>query len=294
MSLIFKDFGKNEHKMYLLAGDKGISRTLRKPLGYRNREIEFMTLIRREVKEGQIAFDVGANLGFVTLTLCKIVGPTGHVYAVEPVERNWEVLLKNMKLNGYLKRTTVERLGISDKDGTSGFFVSAKSNLGSINKKNKKEKKIEINVRSLDSYLSQTEELPDFYKMDVEGHEVEILNGMYNVAQRSKVGTKIIIEVHPKVYKGNRMETALRGMLSRGFRFKYVISAAMAQPDLFKEKGYSPIEKYESSGWWRGIYNNVSDEDAIYFCSYKHEQYVPARKRSSPKIVRAIMLEKIS
>ena len=97
--LILKDFGEN--KMYLLKDDPGISRTLRKSHGYQNREVEFMSLIRKHVKMGQVCFDIGANIGYLTLILAKLVGPTGIVYAVEPKPANYKVLKKNIRLNEY-------------------------------------------------------------------------------------------------------------------------------------------------------------------------------------------------
>lgn len=291
MKLIHKDF--DEHQMYLIAKDRGISRSLAKPGGYNKREIEFMTLIREQLKPGETAFDIGANIGYVSLIMAKLVGETGHIYAVEPDQRNFEVLQKNIVLNGYESRFTTERLGISDQVGELLFHRSKRSNLGSFGRIHKDCPGSENTpVTTLDEYLKPHEKLPTFYKMDVEGHEVQILRGMRGVAKRSASGTKILIEVHPQFFGEQRFEPELREMVALGFGFKYVISAAIAQPKLFKEKGYTPKRVYESSGWYRGVYDDISTEDAIYFCSYAHSEYVPRREKSTKKIVRAIMLEK--
>ncbi len=293
MGLIQKDFG--EHKMYLIKGDPGISKTLQKPHGYKKREIEFMTLIREQLKAGEIACDIGANIGYATLIMAKLVGKSGHVYAIEPDPKNIKVLRQNIELNKYSERVSLYHLGISDTDGKLPFARSRKSNLGSFGKVKNRIGTVTVDVQTIDSMFANKENLPTFYKMDVEGHEVKVLRGMRKTAKRSPKDTKILMEVHPQLFNSGDLnfEPELRAMMDLGFRFKYVISAAIAQPQLFKDRGYKPKRVYESSGWHRGVYDDVTDEDAIYFCSKSHSEYVPVRKRTTKKIVRAIMLEKV-
>ena len=136
--------------------------------------------------------------------MLKLVGEKGHVYCVEPDKRNIEVLKKNISLNGYDSRCTIERYGISDKVGKLLFHRSKRSNLGSFEKMRKDCPGREITpVTTLDEYLKDGERLPAFYKMDVEGHEVKVVRGMKKIAERSEVGTKILIEVHPQFFSKN-------------------------------------------------------------------------------------------
>jgi len=293
MYLILKDFGEN--KMYLIKDDPGISKTLRKTNGYKLRELEFMSLIRKHVKRGHVCFDIGANIGYLTLILAKLVGKNGLIYAVEPKTKNYKVLKKNIELNNY-KNVITKKIAISDKvdmDKKTKFFVSGHSNLGSLSKNRASSGNIKmVNTQTVDNFL-QDKELPDIYEFDVEGHEVNILNGMHKTAEKSKSGTKIFMEVHPHLYnKKLNMKKALINMVELGFYFRYVISAAIARPKLFAKKGYKPIKVYKSSGWYRGIYETIPANDAIYFCSKSHEEYIPRRDRTTKKIVRYIVLEK--
>jgi FkbM family methyltransferase len=250
-------------------------------------------LVRKEVKECDIVFDIGANLGLVTLVMAKLVGDKGYVHAIEPVPQNYDVLRKNITLNGYDNRVIANCIGASDEDGKIPFFFSNKSNLGSFCKTtNSNGKIIKIPSITIDTYTRDFKKLPVFYKMDVEGFEAKILDGMQETIRRSQSGTKIIIEVHPQFYNDELdMESSLRKMVNIGMRFKYIISAGVSQPDLFKAKGYEPFKVVSTFGWERGIYENIDTEDAILFSSKKHEQNC-GRKGVSPKIVRAIMLEK--
>ena len=52
------------------------------------------------VKEGDIAIDCGANIGYFTLLFAKLVGKEGKVYAFEAEPRNYNLLARNIKLNG--------------------------------------------------------------------------------------------------------------------------------------------------------------------------------------------------
>jgi FkbM family methyltransferase len=279
-------------KMHLLNNDPGISASLLKPGGYKKREPAFMTILKREIKPGSVAMDIGANLGFVTLYMCRGVGDKGLIYAVEPSSSNYEILNLNIKLNGFGSIASAENLAVSDINGDVEFFMSDYSNLGSLRRFDKTNAgSATVKCVNLDSYLKD-KEMPEFYKMDIEGAEVNVLNGMSSVLRNSVPGTKILMEVHPQFYKGNEMALALESVLDVNFYFKYVISAAIPCPKLFANKGYKPVEIYKSGAWARGVFVDISADDAILFAAYPHEEYVKARGKSTPKIVRSIMLEK--
>ena len=124
--------------------------------------------------------------------------------------------------------------------------------------------------------------------MDIEGLEVEELRGDMYCLRETK-HCKILLEVHPMFYDGDSFEKVLRDLIEIGFRFKYVISAGVPRPDLFKKQGYKPLRG--SPKRKRAIYDCLETEDAIKWSSYLIEQKCKKGK-ISPKIVRAIMLEK--
>jgi FkbM family methyltransferase len=288
--LVLKEF--RDHKMWLIKKDSGISRTLQKgQMAYDRREFAFMEILRSSIKKGDYCADFGANIGFVSLQMAKIVGSLGRVFAFEPNKLNVEVLKRNRDINGYKNIIIIKRAAISDFCGESDFYLSDKSNLGALSKNAHCSGKTEkVRIMTVDKLFSDMP-LPDFYKMDVEGHEVNILNGMKETAMRAKLGTKILMEVHPQFYSKNlNMEESLWNMVDMGFTFKYVISAGVPIPDKFAEKGYAPTIKYDNFS--RAVYEGISAEDAIEFCSKTHKQWMPTKNKYSPKIVRAIMLEK--
>jgi hypothetical protein len=104
---------------------------------------------------------------------------------------------------------------------------------------------------------------------------------------------KILIEVHPQYYSEERnFAKVLENLFSLGFNVKYVVSAGVSEPDLFKEKGYKPIKTVKDKKHKRGVYDDISNEDALNFSSYIHEQKNPENGKISKKIVRSILLVK--
>src|SRR5581483_5730023 len=59
-------------------------------------EPEATSAARQLVRPGDVVIDVGANYGWFTTLFAQAVGPTGHVYAFEPVPATYERLLEHL------------------------------------------------------------------------------------------------------------------------------------------------------------------------------------------------------
>jgi len=276
--------------MCLLKNGKGIHAKLRGwRKGHPDREPAFMWVFRNELKPGMIFYDIGANVGYQTLIGAEILNGSGFVMAFEPDPRNAELLQMSITKNEY-KNVSVHQVVVSDSCGEIVFNLSDATNLSSVMKT--KHSKEEIKVETIVLERSEHTQPPNFIKMDVEGHEVEVIRGAINMFAENSFPCKILIEVHPRTYsKEKSLETELKKLLALGFNTKYVISAAVAIPDLFVEKKYMPIKTFQAGQYYRGVYNNVSNEDMLKFACHCHEQKVP-NGEVSDKIVRAIMLER--
>ena len=143
--------------------------------------------------------------------------------------------------------------------------------------------------------------------MDLEGAEVEAIEGMFETLTRAKPPVKILLEVHPMYYSAERnLADQLHKLIDIGFHSKYVISAGLAKPDFFVERGYMPKKVYFSGSWSRGVYSGVSNHDMIAAACYPHKQLIKRLLRNclkrpyllfnrtihSNKIVRGLLLEK--
>ncbi len=66
--------------------------------------------IRQYVATGDTVYDIGANIGYVSLSLAKRVGSGGRVVAFEPIPRNADLLRRNIEDN---KLTNVQLLEVA-------------------------------------------------------------------------------------------------------------------------------------------------------------------------------------
>lgn len=276
--------------MCLNPNDNGISGVL---INKGNREKAFMKILKNNIKKEDVCIDLGANIGYSTLFMCKNVGSYGKVYAIEPDPRNFKILKRNIECNKFQDRCEHIRCAISDRNGKLNFWMSSTPNTSSVHKTNKSKKCIEVNAFTLDEFLKD-KKYPNFIKMDVEGHEVNILKSGFNYFFNNKGNTKILLEVHPSFYNANNMELILRKYFDIGFEVKYVISTPIPQPAFFKDKGYKPIESIPTDGFIRGIYNNISEDDLILSACYENEERCQkdGKVKTSKKIVRSFMMER--
>jgi FkbM family methyltransferase len=83
-------------------------------------EPEVQAEIRRHLKPGDVAVDVGANVGWHALLMAARVGPTGRVYAFEPNDSTRRRLVGAVDANRLLQ-VTVDSRGLADRAGARGF-----------------------------------------------------------------------------------------------------------------------------------------------------------------------------
>jgi FkbM family methyltransferase len=136
--------------------------------------------IRNYVAAGDTVYDIGANVGYVSLSLAKRVGPTGHVVAFEPVPRNAEAFLRNIEINR-LTHVRLLKLAASDKPGEAIIRMAENPSTASLvwHRDNPSAIEMRIKTASLDD-LREAGEFgsPKFVKIDVEGAEGLALQGM--------------------------------------------------------------------------------------------------------------------
>lgn len=149
-------------------------------------EPEVIAALENHVKEGMVVLDIGANHGYFTILCSQLVGPRGIVYAFEPEPANYQLLAKTLLANDF-KNVQAVKLAVSSRSGIEKLFTE-EAYLGthSLEKKGAGDF-IEVDLTSVDDFmkLNQVERV-DFVKIDVEGHEVEVLKGMTEAMQRWK------------------------------------------------------------------------------------------------------------
>lgn len=125
-----------------------------------------------KLKKGDVVIDVGAFDGVFSIHASKLVGPKGRVLAFEPDEKNYDMLLENIKLNGLKNIVPIKKcLYSSEKKVRFDNAGNAASQIVDSSG-------IEISVTTLDKELKRLGiSKINLLKMDIEGAEIETLKG---------------------------------------------------------------------------------------------------------------------
>lgn len=131
------------------------------------------------VAAGATVYDVGANVGWHTLLLADLVGPSGHVVAFEPSPGDREILHRNLATNG-AANVTVEPAAVGATSGTVNFATFNFPGVHHIVRGDTPDdgQIIPAPCVPLDEYVyDDGRPAPSFVKVDVEGGEVDVLVG---------------------------------------------------------------------------------------------------------------------
>lgn len=147
-----------------------------------------VNVFRRVLAPGDLALDVGANIGVHTLAMARIVGPTGFVLAFEPQRLVFQTLCANMALNS-LDNVHCVNAGVSDRPGrlsVSDPDPTSPNNFGGV-----EVSMLDVAPRAapvpqvtLDDFLDVAS--LKFVKIDVEGMEAQVLRGARRTLDRFK------------------------------------------------------------------------------------------------------------
>lgn len=138
-------------------------------------EIRF---VRRWLRPGMRAIDVGASFGVYTIAMARAVGPGGRVWAFEPTPATADFLQRNLDLN-LCANVALRRAAVSDRAGELPFAVGANSELNAVAVDGAGALDVmQVSAVTLDrSAAKEGWEEIDFIKLDVEGHELEAIRG---------------------------------------------------------------------------------------------------------------------
>lgn len=151
--------------------------------------------------DGETVFDVGGYEGIFTLFFARRVGASGRVVTFEPNPRNYVRIVENVRLNGFAN-VTVRQVALGSAPGMAALvFPSDETARGSIEhhiadtiRQEKHVDAIEVEVDTLDHQIALGLPEPDFVKLDVEGLERDVLDGMRTLLSRRH--PRLYIEVH--------------------------------------------------------------------------------------------------
>jgi len=183
---------------------------------------KLMTKIFTElVAEGMTVIDIGAYAGYYTLIAASAVGDKGKVFAFEPEPSNYSLMLKNVQLNNHRNVIPIQK-AVTNITGTIKLFLAEDASGHSIVGSGRPS--IMVESVTLDDYFSLTEQPIDIVKIDVEGAENAVLQGMRRIIAKNP-GLKVFTEFSPEALRivGCSPTEYLARLLNYGFNI-YLIN----------------------------------------------------------------------
>lgn len=186
-------------------------------------EADKQALLMRLVKPGMVVWDVGANAGFYTLALSKLVGAAGRVYSFEPLGSNIRNLNRHVQLNA-LTNTTVVQCALGGRTGLCGFDTSISHQKGFLSTARKD---YLVPCMMADDFLkAHPEAVPALLKIDVEGAESGMLEG----------ARELLVEHHPILLLALHGEDQVKKCYEILARFGYTVANRVEDPEACGEE----------------------------------------------------------
>lgn len=196
------------------------------------------------IRNGDNVVDVGANIGYYVLIESKLVGSRGKIYAIEPVKDNFNLLVKNLEING-LSNVSSYQLAFGGRSGKGEIYVSQHSNLCRMEKVTVEESDHdivgtqEVQVETVDAFLKD-KEVPKLIRMDVEGYEYEIIKGMPETLKHDVV---VLMELHP-MYLGRKIDPLLKILQENHFKVRFAVVEDKVNENVFIRSIIGKIRGY--------------------------------------------------
>jgi len=164
----------------------------------------------KAVTMGSVVYDIGANAGFYTLLASVLVGPKGRVFAFEPVPLNLHHLNEHLRINRITNVTVIDA-AVAGRAGVAHFDEGPNHSMGHLAFGGS----LTVRTVCLDEMVKSGElPPPDFMKIDVEGAEVDVLQGAKSVLENH----------HPVIFLATHSEglhrTCSELLLSHGYSFE--------------------------------------------------------------------------
>ncbi len=147
----------------------------------------------RSLRPGDVFYDIGAAAGFHSLLAARLVGEGGAVYAFEPAPASADLVERNARANG-AGQIHLLRKAVSAAGGRGLLLVDEQSNHSRL-VSGEGPSVVQVELASIDDLVAAGEiRPPNVVKIDVEGAELDVLEGMQRtIAEYRPV---LLVELH--------------------------------------------------------------------------------------------------
>jgi FkbM family methyltransferase len=165
-------------------------------------ETKNVEAIQQTVRKDDIAYDVGAHVGYFSVLMGDIVGSGGKVIAFEPRGLNLGYLQKHVAVN-HCDNVEIVAKALGDHSGQAKLETRTGSGTGYISETGDED----VEISSIDDLVeSGSLPAPTFLKIDVEGGEMAVLRGAMKVIEKQR--PRMILATH-----GDQIDAECRALL---------------------------------------------------------------------------------
>ncbi|TVQ23459.1 MAG: FkbM family methyltransferase [Leptolyngbya sp. DLM2.Bin15] len=215
-------------------------------------ELETIQAFRRVVQPGMDVIDVGANVGQMTLELAHLVGDQGRVVAVEPGPGNLRLLERHVQGNGMGDRVLMEAAACTDQpdqtitlnilgsdtdDIGSGFSVVDAAKLP--NPHQLPTHAYPVSTTTVDALVARYALTPGFLKIDVEGAELQVLQGAQQTLKQYR--PIVLVGFHPFAFEDAIAAGQALMNLLPGYSLATLAGETVAYPQTLAEYLAQPL-----------------------------------------------------
>lgn len=187
-----------------------------------------------QLRDGDVALDIGANIGWYSCLLDRLGTEAFDVFCFEPEPVNFEMLSRNIALNNAV-HVHPQQLALGDSAGSIDLYLYKNSNRGrhSVLPLHDGEK-IQVPVTRLDHWwLGQGlgSRRLKFIKIDIEGFELPALRGAGELMARCDT---VMLEYSPAYMRNANLDPAalLQLLVQSGFRICTLNQGSLQQADV--------------------------------------------------------------
>jgi len=194
-------------------------------------------LINQDFK-GMTIYDIGGYIGIHSIFFANAVRENGKIITFEPNPTNFREIVFNLKINNF-KNVRVFPLGIGKERGILELNIDPiRYSRGSFIQKNEKlslkkteSRKVKVKIDSIDNLIKEkTIPPPNFVKIDVEGFESEVIQGMIFTIEN--YNPELFLEIHGRV-----KEELVKPLIENKYKFYHI--------ELMKLLNFSSLRKDE-------------------------------------------------
>jgi FkbM family methyltransferase len=193
------------------------------PMYFGSYAVPIVETMKRILRRGDIFFDIGANIGYLSAIGAGLVGPQGQVHCFEPVTEYFDRLRRLAELNPDYA-ITPNACGAGEIAGSCTIYVTREPGQNTMVSDYKSGPEIvstqDVPVIRLDSYIEQRGiEKVKLIKIDAEGFELPILKGLENFFRRWQWRPEVICEIAPRAYPlmGRKVSELAKYMADYGY-----------------------------------------------------------------------------